>query len=65
MKRFKEQTAKIADEIAHSDPYKGVYTEIDEAIELLAKIGKGNKVHAFLANYLKANVDDIKDAWVP
>jgi hypothetical protein len=43
--------------------YEGSYTEIDEAIELLAKIGKGNKVHSFLANYLKANIDDIKDGW--
>jgi hypothetical protein len=54
---------------SHSDPYKGVYTEIDDAIELLDKLanmGKTpNKVHAFLANYLKANIDDIKDAYIP
>jgi hypothetical protein len=51
-----------APEVAKS-VYEGSYTEIDEAIELLAKIGKGNKVHSFLANYLKANIDDIKDGW--
>ena len=44
---------------------KDAWNDIDEAIELLAKIGKGNKVHSFLANYLKANIEDIKDAWVP
>jgi hypothetical protein len=60
-----EQVAPKSTEIAHSDPYNGVYTEIDEAIELLTKIGKGNKVHSFLANYLKANIDDIKDAYTP
>lgn len=75
LKRFNEQMAKIDKEMSarkscdpsHSDPYKGVYTEIDDAIELLDKLanmGKTpNKVHAFLANYLKANIDDIKDAY--
>jgi hypothetical protein len=59
-----EQVAPKAPEVAKS-PYEGSFTEIDEAIELLAKIGKGNKVHSFLANYLKANIDDIKDAYTP
>ena len=59
-----QEYAKSTD-ISHSDPYKGVYTELDDAIELLAKIGKGNKVHTFLANYLAANIDDIKDTWTP
>ncbi len=52
-------------DISHEDPYKGVYTEIDDAIELLENISKGNKVHTFLANYLKANIDDIKDSYNP
>ena len=51
---------------SHSDPYKGVYTELDRAIqgiELLAE--NGSKPLQFLANYLKANIDDIKDAYTP
>jgi hypothetical protein len=34
--------------------------EIDQAIELLEKLAKGNAVHTLLVNYLKANADDIK-----
>jgi hypothetical protein len=60
-----EQVAPKSTEIAHSDPYKGVYAEIDEAIQLMGRRYAGSKVHQFLINYLKSNIDDIKDAWVP
>lgn len=37
--------------------------ELEEAIELWVKLSGQNKVHAFLANYLKANLDDLKEAY--
>jgi hypothetical protein len=51
--------------VVTESPYTDSFNEIDEAIELLEKISKGNKVRSFLANYLKANIDDIKDAYIP
>jgi hypothetical protein len=39
--------------------------DIDDAVVLWLKLTEGNKVHSFLANYLKANIDDIKDAYTP
>lgn len=61
-KRFAEMKEAAK---APSSPYEGAFTEIDEAIEVYEKMSKGNKVHSFLANYLKANIDDLKDAWTP
>lgn len=62
LKRLKELKST---EPSHSDPYKGVYVELDEAIEVYEKMSKGNKAHSFLVNYLKANIDDLKDAYIP
>lgn len=50
---------------AHASFNEGSFKELDEAIEVYEKMSKGNKVHSFLANYLKANIDDLKDAYTP
>lgn len=44
---------------------KDAFNELEEAIELWVKLSGQNKVHAFLANYLKANIDDLKEAYTP
>jgi hypothetical protein len=53
------------DKPSHSDPYKGVYKELDRAVEKIEKLAEfmDDKSIAFLANYLKANIDDIKDTY--
>jgi hypothetical protein len=58
-----EQVPPKAPEVAKS-VYEG---NIDTAIGKIAKMAEfmDDKTIAFLANYLKANIDDIKDAWVP
>ena len=57
--------SNVNGKFTHENVYEGHYTEIDEAIELWVKLTKGNKVHTFLANYLKANIEDIKDVYTP
>jgi len=52
-------------EIAHTDPYKGVYPELDNIIKGLEMVSSDSKPLQFLVNYLKANIDDIKDAYTP
>ena len=52
-------------EIAHTDPYKGVYPELDNIIKGLEMVSSDSKPLQFLINYLKANIDDIKDAYTP
>ena len=48
---------------SHSDPYKGVYPELDNIIKGLEMVSSDSKPLQFLVNYLKANIDDIKDAY--
>jgi hypothetical protein len=50
---------------SHSDPYKGVYPELDNIIKGLEMVSSDSKPLQFLVNYLKANIDDIKDAYNP
>lgn len=72
-KRFNEQMAKIDKEMnarkscdpSHEDPYKGVYTELDNIIKGLEMVSSDSKPLQFIVNYLKANIDDIKDAYTP
>lgn len=52
-------------DISHSDPYKGVYPELDNIIKGLEMVSSDSKPLQFLVNYLKANIDDIKDAYTP
>ena len=56
------QDAKSTDP-SHSDPYKGVYPELDNIIKGLEMVSSDSKPLQFLVNYLKANIDDIKDAY--
>lgn len=58
------QTPKTT-EPSHSDPYKGVYVELDNIIKGLELVSSDSKPLQFLVNYLKANIDDIKDAYTP
>ena len=63
-KRLLELMAPKSTDISHSDPYKGVYPELDHAIEGIQLLAEnGSKPLQFLANYLKANIDDLKDAY--
>jgi hypothetical protein len=74
-KKFNERMEKIDKEIedskscdpSHSDPYKGVYAELDDTIKRLEDLATlvDHKPMKFLINYLKANIDDIKDAYTP
>lgn len=52
---------------SHSDPYKGVYKELDDTIKRLEDLATfvDHKPMKFLVNYLKANIDDLKDAYTP
>jgi hypothetical protein len=50
---------------SHEDPYKGVYPELDNIIKGLEMVSDNSKPLQFLVNYLKANIDDIKDAYTP
>lgn len=52
-------------DISHSDPYKGVYVELDNIIKGLELVSSDSKPLQFIVNYLKANIDDIKDAYTP
>lgn len=63
--RASKECSNVNGKLTHENVYEGHYTEIDEAIELWVKLTKGNKVHTFLANYLKANIEDIKDIYRP
>jgi hypothetical protein len=64
-KETKQLLELLKDSEVAKSPYDSHYKEIDEAIQLLGLLSKGNKVHTFLANYLKANIDDIKDSYTP
>jgi hypothetical protein len=64
-KRLLELMAWKSTEIAHTDPYKGVYPELDNIIKGLEMVSSDSKPLQFLVNYLKANIDDIKDAYTP
>lgn len=44
-------------------PAKGVYPELDNIIKGLEMVSSDSKPLQFLVNYLKANIDDIKDAY--
>jgi len=50
---------------SHEDPYKNVYPELDNIIKGLEMVSSDSKPLQFLVNYLKANIDDIKDAYTP
>lgn len=64
-KRLLELMAPKSTEPSHSDPYKGVYPELDNIIKGLEMVSSDSKPLQFLVNYLKANIDDIKDAYAP
>ena len=75
LKQFNERMAKIDKEIedrkscdpSHEDPYKNVYMELDDTIKRLEDLATlvDHKPMKFLINYLKANIDDIKDTFNP
>lgn len=60
IKRLKELQAR-------SDPYAGVYPELDDTIKRLEELGTfaNNKPMQFLVNYLKSHMNDIKDTYTP
>jgi hypothetical protein len=63
--RLLELMAPKSTEPSHSDPYKGVYPELDNIIKGLEMVSSDSKPLQFIVNYLKANIDDIKDAYTP
>jgi hypothetical protein len=62
---LKAAPAPKSTEIAHTDPYKGVYPELDNIIKGLEMVSDNSKPLQFLVNYLKANIEDIKDTYIP
>jgi hypothetical protein len=52
-------------ELNHKNVYEGHYVELDNIIKGLEMVSSDSKPLQFLVNYLKANIDDIKDAYTP
>ncbi len=44
--------------------HKADIKELEDTIEMLVQLSNGNRKFAFLANYLKANIEDVKDSYM-